>query len=292
MTIQALQELVQRYSAGASALCSLAALIDSRITGTPLDPAVESACKRVADALGAEGALDGLSAAELAPVLARIRHDLVIDTKLLYEQTRARGWMHADPDTLQAAGTFSAGFVQPLSRAIVPSLPGLADRLASPGAAFLDIGVGVAGLSIAVARNWPQVRVVGVDPWAPSIALARQNVAAAGLADRIELREQGAETLRDEAVFDLAWVPLAFIPQQVTRGDGALRSGGWVLLAGVNTDLPPVPSALMQLRMTMFGNNDLTPSALESVARELGLADVRATTIPGPPVALVTGRKP
>jgi len=55
-----------------------------------------------------------------------------------------------------------------------------------------------------MARKWPTLRVVGLDVWGPSLALARQNVAAAGLQDRVELREQSADELPDDRAFDLS----------------------------------------------------------------------------------------
>ncbi len=70
------------------------------------------------------------------------------------------------------------------------------------------MGVGVAGLSIAMSRLWPTLRVVGVDPWAPSLVLAREKVRAAALTDRIELRHQAAEDLTDVDSYDLAWIPI------------------------------------------------------------------------------------
>ena len=116
---------------------------------------------------------------------------------------------------LQAAGDISAGFAQGLTRNVAPALEGLSERLARPGATFLDVGVGVASLAIAMARLCPELRIVGVDPWQPSLRLARENVDRAGLGDRIELREQGGETLEDEAAFDLAWLATAFMPERL-----------------------------------------------------------------------------
>ena len=45
----------------------------------------------------------------------------------------------------------------------------------------------------------------------PALALARRRIAAAGLGDRIELRQQGVEALAEAACYDLAWVPAGFL---------------------------------------------------------------------------------
>jgi hypothetical protein len=55
-------------------------------------------------------------------------------------------------------------------------------------------------------------RVVNIEPWAPSLALARRNVKSDGLEARIELREHAVQDLPDAAAFDLGWIPSAFIP--------------------------------------------------------------------------------
>lgn len=112
---------------------------------------------------------------------------------------------------LNVLGQTSAAFAPLFHRVIIPHLDGLTARLEAPTAAFLDIGVGVAALSIAMTRLWPTLRVVGIDPWEPALALARQNVATAGLSERIDLRQQAVEDLTDQAAFDLVWVSQPFV---------------------------------------------------------------------------------
>ena len=81
--------------------------------------------------------------------------------------------------------------------------------------------------------NGPNLRIVGIDVFKPSLRLARENVEKAGLLDRIELREQGAEALEDDEAFDLAWMPTVFMPERVIpeateRTHRALRpAAGW-----------------------------------------------------------------
>jgi hypothetical protein len=60
-------------------------------------------------------------------------------------------------------------------------------------------------------RTFPHVRAVGIDPYDAPLALARENVAPANLSDRIELRRIVVQDLRDEAAFDLAWLPIFFL---------------------------------------------------------------------------------
>src|SRR5436305_1551876 len=63
------------------------------------------------------------------------------------------------------------------------------------GSPVLDIGTGTAQIPIAFCRAVPAVRVVGVDAAAAMIAVGRENVARAGLADRIELKLADAKHL-------------------------------------------------------------------------------------------------
>ena len=79
------------------------------------------------------------------------------------------------------------------------------------------------------------MRVVGIDPWEFVLALAREQVAAAGLGERIDLRQTAVEALEDLDRHDLAWVPTFFISYNVAepameRVHGALRPGGYAIL--------------------------------------------------------------
>jgi cyclopropane fatty-acyl-phospholipid synthase-like methyltransferase len=63
----------------------------------------------------------------------------------------------------------------------------------------LDLGCGPADIPIRLARALPECRVTGVDGSAPMIALGREAVRAAGLADRIALRcERFQDTVLSE----------------------------------------------------------------------------------------------
>jgi SAM-dependent methyltransferase len=297
MSVQTLREFINRHNAAAAGLAALAAALDAKTSGTPIASPLEERIQDLLAALGGGDVLADLSADEARPFLAELRSMNAIEAKLLYAQTRAIGWTHREPEILQNVGDTSAGFVQPLANAVVPSLAGLAERLGAQGAAFLDVGVGVAGLSIAAARKWPALRVVGIDPWQPSLELARANVARAGLGERIELREQRAEDLVDDAAFDLAWVPTNFMPPAVLgpaaeRVLRALRPGGWTLFGATSAALEGPAAAVWRLRMALFGDGVPTSAAAETLLREAGFADVH--TLPTPPgtfLCLVAARR-
>jgi release factor glutamine methyltransferase len=58
-------------------------------------------------------------------------------------------------------------------------------RVPTPPAAALDLGTGTGVLAIALARRWPKCRVVAIDADENTLALARSNAVALGLADHI-----------------------------------------------------------------------------------------------------------
>jgi ubiquinone/menaquinone biosynthesis C-methylase UbiE len=160
------------------------------------------------------------------------------------------------------------------------------------------VAAGVGGLAIALAEQVPNLHIVGIDVWPPSLKLARENVGNADLRNRIELREQGAETLEDDNAFDLAWMPTIFMPERVIpeatkRTHRALRPGGWMVFAFGNLDVPDERTvALWRLLTTMFGGPLWLPSQVETLARDCGFIDVRTLpSPPGAPVALVVGRR-
>ncbi|MEO8179927.1 MAG: class I SAM-dependent methyltransferase [Deltaproteobacteria bacterium] len=299
MSVSTLREFINRHTASITGLAALGAALDAKVTGQPLEGPLGERIGELLTALGAEGLLADVSAQEALPLLAELRVVFALDAKLLHTERRVSGWRHTEPEVLQAAGDTSAGFVQMLARGVVPQLDGLSARFECPDATFLDVGVGVASLSIAVAQKWPALQIVGIDLWQPSLELARENIARAKLGQRIELREQRAQDLNDDARFDLAWFPTVFVPAPAVRPAcesivRALRPGGWLLFIALNPNADALGTAVWRLRMAVYGNVAMpTSSAAESLLRELGLAEVK--TLPSQPgafMSVVVGRRP
>jgi SAM-dependent methyltransferase len=295
MSTEALREVVAQLSASATALAVLGAELHARVSGKRLHPTLRPQIDDVLRESGALQALEGTSAAEVAPLLAEIRHFWALDNDFLATPERAPGWTYTDAEVLQGGGEVTEGFANMLPR-LLPTLEGLGPRLEGPGATFLDIGTGVARLAMAMARKWPSLRVVGLDVWGPSLALARKNVADAGLRDRIELREQPGEELPDERAFDLAWIPAPFVPPHalgrlVERVHRALKPGGWLLFAAAKPG-QDLRGAALRFRVALFGGAPSTQPEIETLLAEKGLTEVR--TLPGPPrdfKIIVAGRK-
>ncbi len=115
-------------------------------------------------------------------------------------------------------------------------------------------------------RLWPALRVVAVDPWEPAVALARANVAAAGLQERIELRQVAVQQLRDAGAHHLAWVPTFFISGNVLdpaveRVHAALRAGGGAILGLYTRPDHPLATAVADLRTVRQGGPQVTQTS-------------------------------
>jgi precorrin-6B methylase 2 len=291
MSIEHLREIVARLQVSAGALAALAATLEARMSGRPLDPRIKPHIDAIAAAFKLPETMQGVDSSMLGPILAEIRTFALQNASLLFPGSLEPGWAHTDVKMLQAAGDASAGFAPRLKQTIAPLLDGLLCRLESVEAKFLDIGVGAGVLSIGVARQWPRLRIVGIDPWEPALTLARENIDVAGLTQRIELRRQGAEALSDSRVFDLAWLPGVFVPEQAinvsaARVYEALRPGGWLLLAMIKRGTDPLTEAVACLRTALFGGCLMSIEAVQTRLREVGFTDVRS--LPSQAKATVT----
>ncbi|MCA1706380.1 MAG: class I SAM-dependent methyltransferase, partial [Actinobacteria bacterium] len=177
----------------------------------------------------------------------------------------AHGWRYADPALLQAWGVRSTEPVPVWAERVFPALEGLPEALEAPTARFLDVGTGVGRLAIAMCHQFPTLRVVGLDPFETALELARLNVAEAGLASRIELRPEPVQGLTDENCYDLAWVPVMFLPADVAargirRVRAALRPGGWAVLGSLAAEGEGLQPAVLRLVSLLFGSGRLLPN--------------------------------
>jgi precorrin-6B methylase 2 len=296
MNIEALREIVSRLHVSANALAAVGGALDVRASGVPLEPRVQRRIDEVLAALEI-GPLDGLAPFELRSMLGEIRAYTLTNGKLLFASSRGSRWNHAEPEILDAAGEVSTLFPHVLRHAILPNLDGLAERLSRPTAAFLDVGVGVAAMSMEMVRLFPSLSVVGVDTWLPALEAARERVRAAGLESRIELRHQAGEALPDVEAFDLGWIPGVFVPEEaisavLARVHRALRRGGWLLFPILQGNRDRLATAVVHLRTVTFGGVLTTTEGAEQLLRDHGFTSVR--TLPGPPhaiAAMVVGRR-
>jgi ubiquinone/menaquinone biosynthesis C-methylase UbiE len=114
-------------------------------------------------------------------------------------------------------------FLHELASTWLPAVPDLDQRLrAAPPARVLDLGCGLGASSIALARAYPRVQVLGVDLDQASIAEARAAAAEAGVADRVIFMVGDVARVASEAPFDLVTIFEAL--HDMGDPDAALRA--------------------------------------------------------------------
>ncbi len=208
------------------------------------------------------------------------------------------GWSYSDPDLLEAQGLRSVEMVVPWVERLFPRLEGLSERLREPTATFLDVGTGVGRLSIEMCCRFPNLRVVGIDPFDTALTLARRNVAEAGLEDRIELRLERVQDLTDERCYDLAWVPVLFMAADVAaqglrRIRTALRPGGWAVLGSLAVDGTEIQPAVLRLVSLLYGSGRLLPEHAAAMLTAAGFENVLVLpAMPGVATRTIVGRRP
>jgi len=96
-------------------------------------------------------------------------------------------------------------YVNELAAKWMPAMPDVDERLRDGlrPARVADVGCGVGWAAIELARAFPAIRVEGIEVDARSIAEARRNAEAAGVADRVDFRVADASGSLDGALFDL-----------------------------------------------------------------------------------------
>jgi SAM-dependent methyltransferase len=98
-------------------------------------------------------------------------------------------------------------FLHELASTWLPAVPGLDRRLRSaPPARVLDLGCGLGASSIALARAYPRVRVLGVDLDQASVSEARAQAAEAGVANRVTFEVGDAAHVTAQAPFELVTI--------------------------------------------------------------------------------------
>jgi 2-polyprenyl-3-methyl-5-hydroxy-6-metoxy-1,4-benzoquinol methylase len=131
----------------------------------------------------------------LASVLPRLMHAFRTGTGVPFEEY--------GPELVDAQGAgYRPIFENELVGTWIAAMPDIEARLRR-GARVADVGCGVGWSAIALARAFPEVRIDAVEPDLRSLESARTNVAAASLADRIELHGTPVEEARLNGPYDL-----------------------------------------------------------------------------------------
>ena len=285
---------VMRLGIAAEALAALSARLRADVEQIELDRDVAAGLDEVVDRLGVDVA--AMTAQERRRIAMSAQALLLQAADLLGDPGRPPGWAFDDPAVLLSTGWLSAGIARDIAE-LAPALDGLEDALQRDGAVFLDVGAGVAALSIALCETWPGLRVVGLEPWPPALALAEAQVTSSEAGERIELRATRIEELEDDAAFDAAWlagpfVPPPVLPAALTRLHAALKPGAWLLLGRFGAPPDPLAAAVVRLRVLRSGGSVADGEVLGAAMREAGLEDVREVQLRWQAPTFVVGRRP
>ncbi len=118
-----------------------------------------------------------------------------------YRSGAGIGWERYGADMREGQASFNRpAFTHLLGREWLPSIPDIDARLrAAPPATLVDVGCGEGWSTIALAKAYPQARVIGVDLDGPSIEAASRHATEAGVADHVEFRAADAATMEERA---------------------------------------------------------------------------------------------
>ena len=287
MPFEDVMTTVSRWLVAAEALAAVGAELSLLQAPAPGHPEVTRALQAVSAAGGLPD-LGALPAPQREMLIGLIRMGLHQAADLLDDPGRPPGWTFTDPAILQGWGRGSA-FVPAALAAAAPELAGVRS--------FLDVGTGIGLLAIAAAGVWPQAAVVGIDIWGPALDTAAANIRAAGLADRVTIRDQDVTALDDADAYDCAWFPTFFVTEAgfeaaMPRLCRAVRRGGWLVLGRMAPPPDPLAQATFALRTIRGGGAEFDAKRLIASLETVGCTDVRVLPRQGPaPLEYVIGQR-
>jgi len=256
-------------------------------------------------------------AEHMAPLLARPEHNSYLGALAGFHHISGRDFERM-PALLKSGGTYTfqqheadfiaavaevtAGIAGFVAASILPGLPEFAGR---DDPTVLDLGCGMGGTLLALARAYPKAELLGIDVEPRSVERANTRFAEAGVAQRVTAQVAAAEGVDLAGRFDL--VTLIQVLHETlprVRADilasaaRALKPGGVLLVVD-----EPYPETVEGLRaaqscaMTQFierfwGNELLSLSQQKALIEAAGLR-VDAQSVPPPGLVSVTiARRP
>ena len=185
-----------------------------------------------------------------------------------------------------------------ITEEVLPQADGILTRL-DQGGALLDIGAGAGASLIYYAKRFPKAQIVGIDFDPSAVKLSQQNITESGLANRIIIRQDDANSIRDRCVYDLITMNLVLhetggpleYRNVLRRVRQALKPGGIVVVSEL-----PYPDSVseyrkkplfqilagLQIHESLSGGGKITMGELRELLEETGFCRVRVANQPIP----------
>lgn len=209
----------------------------------------------------------------------------------------------AGVDTVRGAGAFYPEVVGLLATSLASAADAVARQLASPCLRVLDAGAGGAPWSLAMVRHEPSCHVAAVD-LPDVVAVTRDAVEAAGVADRYELIAGDLFALRPEPVHDVVLAGNLchlFAPERaaalLARLATALAPGGRLAVIDQPADRPAADglgTATYALGLALRTEQGRLHSTADyhGWLAAAGLGQLDAQPVGAHGLCLLTGRRP
>ncbi|MGF1473697.1 MAG: class I SAM-dependent methyltransferase [Rubrobacteraceae bacterium] len=223
------------------------------------------------------------------------------DYRAFPEHLRTGGiWPRSDHDPflIEALKNLTKPDCTVFTEQVLPQAPGTLEKLELAGK-ILDVGAGGGYHALHYAKRFPNAQVVGLEFDAPSLALARQTIAEAGLGERVEIRSGDANELDEDNAYDLVTMSITLhetggppeYRNVLSRVRRALKPGGTLMVSELPyPDSPgeyrdtPVYKALagVQLHEALVGCGMITQGQLRQLLTEAGFTNARVAEQPLP----------
>lgn len=255
MPFQDANRVINELIRNAETLGALAALLSERAgDAKPHEAAIEkySAVQRAIDPNLFDGVSQEQALALRLRIFSRVRRAL----EVAEAPDQPPAWAPSDPVVIQTQGKASQNVTRLICE-FAERTPELADLL-KESARFLDVGSGAGWISISMAQRWPLLQVDGLEIHDPALELARQNVEATGLTERVTFHRRNVADLDSVDAYMVAFIPFVFIPETVLQKaipalSQAIKKGGWLFVACYRQPDGALDRALWDLQTTMSG---------------------------------------
>jgi hypothetical protein len=161
---------------------------------------------------------------------------------------------------------------------------------------FLEVGAGLAPLSLALARLFPTAHFTAIDSDNNAVMVARRHIAASDFSARFVVSLRDVIHVDERASYAAAWAPAPFLPRQGARMAFdrltlALQPRGFLIIANAprgESDASVATNAAQRLRSN---GNIWRTEDLAALLREQGYREINCLPCPNG-VELLIARRP